>query len=133
MLRLNTIKHIFYLESGCCSATHSLKQHYLADCCICSNITPTGRQMCDRSGCSVFGRMSLSVQLSHTEQSRINLMSCSSRHIGWLGKVCESTDGHRDACLSQTDRDVILKFITDPQYPPPPLLPTPLSLLVTQD
>lgn len=67
LLRLNTIKRIH---------THVPRGHS----CICSNVTLTGRQMCDRSGCSIFGRTPFTVQLSHAEQCRtIYLMSCSSR------------------------------------------------------
>lgn len=67
LLRLNTIK---------CIHTHVPRSHS----CICSNVTLTGRQMCDRSGCSIFGRTPFTVQLSHAEQCRtIYLMSCSSR------------------------------------------------------
>lgn len=75
------------------------------------------RQMCDRSGGNTFDCMSLTVQLSHTEHSRIYLMSRSSRLTAWLVKVHKYTDGNREACQPQTDIDVILRFITDPHYP----------------
>lgn len=104
--------HIFY------SCAIALPIHESSTTSQSAASVPTlSRQMCDRSGGNTFDCVSLTVQLSHTEHSRMYLMSRSSRLTAWLVKVHKYTDGNREACQLQADIDVILRFITDPHYP----------------